>query len=98
MDSVINELAAVKSELNEYKKLTSNYESKIEALETENKYWQSKVEKLELHDRVNKLVLSGPAIKLNNNYLPAQLRDESIKNVKEVYNFDLRKEDVNKCE
>ena len=39
-DSIINELAAVKLEMNDYKTLTMNYEKKIQRLKEDNKILQ----------------------------------------------------------
>ena len=98
MDNVISELTAVKLELMDYKKLAQENEKKIQNLEAENKLWQEKAEENEVRNRANTLLLSGPAVKINNSYSPSQLRDQSIKNIKEIYNFDLQKYDVYNCQ
>lgn len=98
MNKLMSELTAVKCELNEYKTLAATYENKIQSLETENKSLQTKIEQFEVRNRSNTLVLSGPAIKVNANSSPAQLRDASIKNIKDIYNFELRKENVFNCQ
>ena len=98
MDILLNEVTAVKRELNDYKKLTHDNELKIKKLEAENKVWQDKIELSEVRNRANTLILSGPAIKIRQTYSPAQMRNESIKNIKEIYNFNLRKEDVFNCQ
>ena len=98
MDIMLNELTAVKLELNEYKQLSRDNEAKIKRLEADNKAWKEKIEETEVRNRANTLVLSGPAIKISNNYSASQMRNDSIKNIKEIYNFNLKKDDVYNCQ
>ena len=97
MKGLREEMASVKEEVSYYKTLSNDYKSKIEKLESENKNLLNKVDFLETNDRMNTLLLSGPLVKISANSTPSDLVDQSIKNIKQVYNFDLRKNDIIKC-
>ena len=92
-----NEMSAMKEELSAYKNIAQNCESKITSLESENKRLLHKIEDMERSMQSNTLILSGPNIKCSDLHSPVQLRDLSIRNLKETYNYNLRNEDVFDC-
>ena len=93
-----SEMTAVKCELSEYKQLNKENEQKIKKLETENEYLQMKVDYLETRTRSNTLILSGASLNnIRDNASPNQLLDMSVKNIKDTFDFNLRKDDVMDC-
>ena len=52
---------------------------------------------MEVQERSNKVLLSGPLVNIQNSLTPRQLRDEAIKHIKTVYNYDVPKSDITNC-
>jgi hypothetical protein len=97
VNAVTIEITEVKAELTQYKNLVEEYKQEITVLKSTNKSLQQKVNEIEKDSRINKLILSGPIMKFNENSSPEQILDHSIKNIKNVYNFDLTKNDISNC-
>ena len=92
------EITEVKIELGEYKTLVTKYELEVTHLKSNNDTLQRKVNHLERESRLNKLILSGPLVKINNNSSPEELINQSVNHIKNVYQFDLDKYEVLDCQ
>jgi hypothetical protein len=91
------EISSLKGEVGEYKNLVQCQEQKIDSLQNDNNNLQRKINGLERDSRINKVILSGPLIKINNNLSPVELLDQSVKHIKNVYNHDIARIDVSDC-
>ena len=98
LDSVNQELSGMKNDIADNKRMTDGNIIKIDNLRKENKVLHNKINDLEVRSRSNTLILAGPLVRIDNRQSPDELINQSIINVKDVYNFNLDKNDISDCQ
>ena len=96
-ETLTMEINSLKNELEDSKKMISVQRQEIEDLKKANESLTAKTIANESNARRNSLLLSGPLVSGNDTHSPNLLREQAVQQIKNVYNFDLPKNEIASC-